>query len=81
MTLKSSNPRRLTQALRDLAWLEHRHKLTGSDIQLRESVLNALARELALKPRTSVSHAQTIIMDLVEKAMQIHVTERPDGIS
>ena len=79
--LKSRNPRKLTQALRDLAWLEHRHKLTGTDVQLRESVLNALARELALKPETTVSHAQTIIMDLVKKAMQIHLAERPNVIS
>jgi RNA polymerase-interacting CarD/CdnL/TRCF family regulator len=79
--IKSRNPRKLTQALRDLAWLELKHKLTNTDIHLRESVLTALARELALKPETSVRHAQVTIIGLVEQAMQVHLANHPELVS
>jgi CarD family transcriptional regulator len=79
--IKSRNPRKLTQALRDLAWLEYRHKLTNTDIQLRESLLTALARELALEPETSVRNAQITILELVKKAMQTHLAKYPDVVS
>jgi RNA polymerase-interacting CarD/CdnL/TRCF family regulator len=79
--LKSRNPRKLTQALRDLVWLEHTHKLTNTDIRLRDSVLTALARELALRPETSIRNAQVTIMDLVNKAVQSHLANRPEIVS
>ena len=79
--LKSRNPRKLTQALRDLAWLEHRQKLTNTDIHLRDDVLIALARELALNPEMSVRHAQITIMELVQKAIQSHLAKLPDVVT
>jgi len=78
--LKSRNPRQLAQALRDLAWLERTHKLTNTDTQLRDKVLKALARELALKPNISVRAAQTAILQLVDKAMDTHMRNNPNAV-
>jgi RNA polymerase-interacting CarD/CdnL/TRCF family regulator len=78
--LKSRNPRKLAQALRDLAWLEHTHKLTNTDTRLRDKVLKALARELALRPNISVRNAQSAILQLVEKAVQKHLEEHPEAV-
>ena len=78
--LKSRNPRKLAQALRDLAWLEHTHKLTNTDTRLRDKVIKALARELALKPETSVRNAQSVITDLVEAAMEVHIANHPEEV-
>lgn len=77
--LKSRNPRQLAQALRDLSWLEHTHKLTNTDTRLRDKVIKALARELALRPETSVRNAQSVIVELVEKAMEEHIANNPEA--
>ena len=79
--LKSRNPYKLAQALRDLAWLERTHKLTNTDTQLRDKVLKALARELALKPNISVRSAQTTILQLVDEAMKQHISDNPTAVT
>ncbi|MDQ7025688.1 MAG: CarD family transcriptional regulator [Anaerolineae bacterium] len=78
--LKSRNPRKLAQALRDLAWLEYTHKLTNTDTRLRDKVIKALARELALKPETTVRNAQSAIVEIVEKAMVIHIAKHAETL-
>ena len=79
--IKSRNPRQLAQALRDLSWLEYTHKLTNTDIQLRDMVLTTLSRELALKSEMTVRKAQTALTELVEKAMQFHLAQHPEAIA
>lgn len=71
--LKSRNPTKLAQALRDLVYLERTHKLTGTDIRLRDQVMQALARELALKPSLTVAVARKCLQDLIERAMNRHL--------
>ena len=79
--IKSRNPRQLAQALRDLSWLEHTHKLTNTDTQLRDTVLTALSRELALKSEMTVRKAQVALIELVEKAMLLHHTKHPETVA
>jgi RNA polymerase-interacting CarD/CdnL/TRCF family regulator len=72
--IKSRNPLKLAQALRDLVYLERTHKLTTTDLRLRDQVMQALARELALQPTLSVANARQNIQALIELAMTDHLS-------
>lgn len=76
--LKTRNPRKLAQALRDLVWLERTHKLTNTDSRLRDSVIQALSRELALKPSLTVANARRKLENLVNLAMTDHLEEHQE---
>ncbi|MCA9913570.1 MAG: hypothetical protein KC496_09490 [Anaerolineae bacterium] len=56
--LRTRNPRRLAQALRDLTWHEYREHLTNTDKQLRDEVLQSLADEMALLPKLTLAKAK-----------------------
>jgi len=73
--LKTRNPRKLAQALRDLVWLERTHKLTNTDTRLRDRVIQALSRELALKDTLSVANARKRLEDLVNAAITDHMDD------
>lgn len=67
--LRTRNPRRLAQALRDLTWHEHREHLTNTDKQLRDEVLQSLADEMALLPKLTLTKAKNRLrkwLDVVE---------------
>lgn len=78
--LKTRDPRELAEALRDLSWLERTHKLTNTDSRLRERVVKALARELSLRPRMSLTTARQRIQTLVKEAMDKHAANHPEAI-
>ncbi len=78
--LRTRNPRKLSQALRDLSWLERTHKLTNTDARLRERIVKSLARELALRPRMNISTARRRIQLIVEEAMEKHIENNPEAI-
>lgn len=73
--LKTRSPRKLAQALRDLVWLERTHKLTNTDMRLRDRVIQALSRELALKPGLSTAKARKQLEQLVNRAITGHLEE------
>lgn len=79
--LKTRNPQKLAQALRDLVWLERTHKLTNTDTRLRDSVIQALSRELALKPSLSVANARKRLEDLVNAAITEHLDEAVEEVA
>lgn len=76
--LRSRNPQKLATALRDLCWQERVHKLTNTDTRLRDQLIKALARELALKPSITVAQARSRIMHIIEDAMKSHLDDLPD---
>jgi RNA polymerase-interacting CarD/CdnL/TRCF family regulator len=78
--LKSRNPSKLAQALRDLSWLERIHKLTNTDTQIRDQVLKALARELALLPDYNVNQARATIHKIIDSAMETHLKDHPEAL-
>lgn len=73
LKIKSRNPFKLAQALRDLVYLERTHKLTTTDLRLRDQVMQALAKELALKPSLSVAAARQHLQELIDFAMVDHL--------
>lgn len=81
--LRSRNPQQLATALRDLCWQERIHKLTNTDTRLRDQLIKALAREIALKPSISVAQARSRIQHMIEDAMKQHedVTEDGDNVA
>jgi RNA polymerase-interacting CarD/CdnL/TRCF family regulator len=76
--LKTRNPHKLAQALRDLVFLERTHKLTTTDLRLRDQLMQALARELALNPSFSVATARQRLQELMEEAMIEHLSDIDD---
>lgn len=79
--LKTRNPRKLAQALRDLVWLERTHKLTNTDTRLRDKVIQALSRELALKPSLSVAVARRKLETLVHSAITDHLDDEEGEVA
>lgn len=79
--LRSRNPHKLASALRDLSWQERTHKLTNTDTRLRDQLIKALAREIALKPSISVAQARSHIQHIIEDAMKQHEDTTPDSDS
>lgn len=73
LKIKSRNPFQLAQALRDLVYLERTQKLTTTDLRLRDQVMQALAKELALKPSLTVAKARQQLQELIEHAMVEHL--------
>lgn len=71
-SLRTRNPRLLAQALRDMSWLEYTHKLTNTDMRLRERLVKALTREMALMPNYTVAKARIVLQDIINQAMQQH---------
>jgi len=78
--LRTRNPRKLAQALRDLCWLEYTHKLTTTDSRLRDRLIKALARELSLKPRITLLAARNRLQRIIEQAMHRHL-ERAEAVT
>jgi len=76
--LKTRNPRKLAQALRDLIYLERTHRLTNTDAKLRDKVMQALTRELALRPSITVATARQNLQKLVDRAMHEHIDEEEE---
>lgn len=79
--LKTRNPRKLAQALRDLAWLERIHKLTNTDTRLRDRLIKALAREVALIPGYNVTDARKEIQDIMQTAIDQHLANHPESVA
>jgi len=74
--LRTRNPRRMAQALRDLTWHEHREHLTNTDKQLRDEVLQSLADEMALLPKLTLATAKNRLrkwLDAVEHRFEEQV--------
>lgn len=73
--LRTRSPRLLAEALRDMSWLEYTHKLTNTDMRLREQLVRALTREMALMPNYTLPQARTELQQIIANAMQRHATE------
>lgn len=73
--LRTRSPRLLAQALRDMSWLEYTHKLTNTDMRLRDRLMKALAREMALMPNYTVGKARTALQQIIADAMHKHAAD------
>lgn len=65
------DPRALAQALRDLAWREHVHKLTGVEQKMKTKLIKMLSREMAvIRPnmtiKTATSRLSRMVFDMIE---------------
>ena len=74
--IKSSNPRHVIQALRDLTWREHINKLTGTDKRLRETALERLVNELTLSTSMKVEKVRARINEITDEAMTHHMAHQ-----
>ena len=71
--IKSSNPRDVIQALRDLTWRDRNNKLTGTDQRLRDSALERLVDELTLSTSMTVEKVRARINQITDEAMTHHL--------
>ncbi len=74
--IKSSNPRDVIQALRDLTWRERTDKLTGTDKNLRDNALERLVNELTLSTSMTVEKVHTRINHIIDEAMSNHLSHQ-----
>jgi RNA polymerase-interacting CarD/CdnL/TRCF family regulator len=70
--IKSGNPNKIAQALRDLAWREAIHKLTATDSRLKGDAMKRLAEEFALSPKVTIAGIRKRITTLLSEAIDKH---------
>ena len=69
--IQSRDPRSMAQALRDLAWREHVHKLTGVEQKMKNKLIKRLSREMAvIRPNLTVAEAtnrlKTMLLNMID---------------
>lgn len=71
--ISSRDPHALSQALRDLAWREHVHKLTGVEQKMKKRLVKMLSREMAVvRPNMTIKKATSRLMMMVSEMIQHH---------
>ena len=71
--IKSREPRALAQALRDLAWREHVHKLTGIEQTMKNKLIKMLSREMAVvRPTMTVEKAKNRLSLMLHDMIRYH---------
>ena len=70
--IKSGNPRKIAQSLRDLSWREATDRLTGTDSRLLGDAITRLAQELALHPTKTLNGVRKRLTSLIDEAIAHH---------
>jgi len=70
--MKTRDPVKLAQALRDLAWREYVHKLTGVEQKMKAKLVKMLSREMAVvRPNMTIPKAanrlQQMLLEMIER--------------
>jgi RNA polymerase-interacting CarD/CdnL/TRCF family regulator len=74
--MKSHDPRKLAEALRDLCWREATDKLTFTDTQMRDKLARQLAQEMSLAPNATYEEARNWLLETLNEAIQEHLAAR-----
>ncbi len=71
--IKTRDPKNLAQALRDLAWREHVHKLTGVEKNMKAKLVRMLSREMAVvRPNVTIANASSRLQEMLVEMIQMH---------
>lgn len=74
--INTRDPRQLAQALRDLAWREHVHKLTGVEQNMKTKLIKMLSREMAvIRPNMTIKTASTRLVTMLHEMIEHHQPE------
>lgn len=71
--INTRDPKALAQALRDLAWREHVHKLTGVEQKMKTRLIKMLSREMAvIRPNMTIKKATSRLTRMVYDMIELH---------
>lgn len=71
--IKTRDPVKLAQALRDLAWREYVHKLTGVEQKMKTKLIKMLSREMAVvRPNMTIPNATNRLQQMLHEMIQYH---------
>lgn len=71
--ISTRDPKALAQALRDLAWREHVHKLTGVEQKMKTRLIKMLSREMAvIRPNMTIKNATSRLTNMLYEMIQYH---------
>ena len=71
--ISTRDPKALAQALRDLTWREHVHKLTGVEQKMKKRLIKMLSREMAvIRPNITIKTATSRLTSMLHEMIQHH---------
>lgn len=75
--VKAEGIRAVIRGFRDLAWREHYHGLTKTDLRLKNKLAKQITRELSVGMGVSKAQAQRKLGDLLIEALERHDADNP----
>lgn len=80
--IKTRDPEFLAQALRDLAWREYVHKLTGVEQKMKSKLVKMLSREMAVvRPNMTIEKASNRLQKMLVNMIDMHQpTTHPEPV-